>query len=53
MNGHYTSSVRQTFNHQYWDRVTHVVSYFEPLYMVLRIMDLEVVPTMPFVYELM
>ena len=52
MNGHYTSSVRQTFNHQYWDRVTHVVSYFEPLYMVLRIMDLEVVPTMPFVYKL-
>ena len=39
--------------HQYWDRVTHIVSYFEPLYVVLRIMDLEVVPTMPFVYKLM
>ncbi|RVW94930.1 hypothetical protein CK203_034508 [Vitis vinifera] len=41
------------FDQPYWDRVKHVVSYFEPLYMVLRIMDLEVVPTMPFVYELM
>ncbi|KAJ9680166.1 hypothetical protein PVL29_019454 [Vitis rotundifolia] len=41
------------FDHPYWDRVTHVVSYFEPLYVVLRIMDSEVVPTMPFVYELM
>ncbi|RVW89343.1 hypothetical protein CK203_045503 [Vitis vinifera] len=37
----------------YWDKVTHVVSYFEPLYVVLRIMDSEVVPTMSFVYELM
>ena len=41
------------FVHQYWDKVTHVVSYFEPLYVVLRIMDSEVVPTMSFVYELM
>ncbi|KAL6312465.1 hypothetical protein AAG906_021681 [Vitis piasezkii] len=40
------------FDHPYWDRVKHV-SYFEPLYVVLRIMDLEVVPTMPFVYKLM
>ncbi|RVW36785.1 hypothetical protein CK203_113959 [Vitis vinifera] len=41
------------FDHPYWDRMKHVVSYFEPLYMVLRIIDSEVVPTMPFVYELM
>ena len=40
------------FDHPYWDRVKQV-SYFEPLYVVLRIMDLEVVPTMPFVYKLM
>ena len=31
----------------------HVVSYFEPLYVVLRIIDSEVIPTMSFVYELM
>ena len=41
------------FDHQYQDKVTHVVSYFEPLYVVLRIMDSEVVPTMPFLYKLM
>ena len=41
------------FDHPYWDRMKHVVSYFEPLYVVLRIIDSEVVPTMPFVYELM
>ena len=40
------------FDHLYWDRVKQV-SYFEPLYMVLRIMDLDVVPTMTFVYKLM
>ena len=33
--------------------MTHVVSYFEPLCMVLRIMDLEVFPTMSFMYDLM
>ncbi|RVW86129.1 hypothetical protein CK203_038010 [Vitis vinifera] len=41
------------FDHPYWDRMKHVVSYFEPLYVVVRIIDSEVVPTMPFVYELM
>lgn len=41
------------FDHLYWDRMKHVVSYFEPLYMVLQIIDSEVVPTMPFVYEFM
>ena len=40
------------FDHPYWDRVKHV-SYFEPLYVVLRIMDSEVVPTIAFVYKLM
>ena len=40
------------FDHQYWGRVTHFVSYFEPLYVVLRIMDSEVVLIMSFVYVL-
>ncbi|KAL6321025.1 hypothetical protein AAG906_012002 [Vitis piasezkii] len=33
--------------------MTNIVSLYEPLYVVLRLMDSEVVPTMPFVYELM
>ncbi|RVW78681.1 hypothetical protein CK203_048452 [Vitis vinifera] len=34
-------------------RLTNIVSLYEPLYVVLRLVDFEVVPTMPFVYELM
>ncbi|KAJ9686759.1 hypothetical protein PVL29_015555 [Vitis rotundifolia] len=33
--------------------LTKIVSLYEPLYVVLRLIDSEVVPTMPFVYELM
>ncbi|RVX00136.1 hypothetical protein CK203_026604 [Vitis vinifera] len=33
--------------------LTNIVSLYEPLYMVLRLVDSEVVPTRPFVYELM
>ena len=33
--------------------MTNIVSLYEPLYVVLQLMDSEVVPTMPFVYELM
>ena len=40
-------------DHSYWDKVTNIVSLYEPLYVVLRLVDSEVVPTMPFVYELM
>ena len=40
-------------DHMYWDRVTNIVSLYEPLYAVLRLMDSKVVPTMPFVYKLM
>ena len=40
------------FDHAYWERVEKLVSIYEALYTVLRIVDLEVVPTMPFVYEL-
>ncbi|RVW61035.1 hypothetical protein CK203_045824 [Vitis vinifera] len=34
-------------------RLTNIVSLYEPLYVVLRLVDSEVVPTMPFVYKLM
>ena len=41
------------FDHPYWDEVTKVVSLYEPLYVVIHLIDSEVVPTMPFVYKLM
>ncbi|RVW64319.1 hypothetical protein CK203_047000 [Vitis vinifera] len=40
------------FDHESWERVGKLVSIYEALYIVLRIVDSEVVPTMPFVYEL-
>ena len=40
------------FDHTYWVKVSKLVSIYETLYTVLRIVDSEVVPTMPFVYEL-
>ena len=40
------------FDHTYWDNVSKLVSIYEALYIVLRIVDSEVVPTMSFVYEL-
>ena len=43
---------RLMFDHQYWEKVEKLVSIYEALYTVLRIVDSEVVPTMPFVYEL-
>ena len=43
---------RLMFDHEYWKKVEKVVSIYEALYTVLRIVDSEVVPTMPFVYEL-
>ena len=33
--------------------MANVVSLYEPLYVVLRLVDSKVVPTMPFVNELM
>ena len=41
------------FDHSYWDKVTNIVSLYEPLYVVLRLMDSKVAPTMSFVYQLM
>ena len=40
------------FNHPYWEKVFNLVSIYEALYTVLRIVDSEILPTMPFVYEL-
>ena len=40
------------FDHTYWEKVSKLVSIYEPLYTVLRIVDSEVVPTLPFVYDL-
>ena len=41
------------FDHPYWDKVVKVDSLYEPLYMVLRLVDSKVVPTICFVEELM
>ena len=41
------------FDHAYWDRVANIVSLYEPLYVVLQLINSKVVLTMPFVYELM
>ena len=40
------------FDHTYWEKVSKLVSIYEALYTVLRIIDSKVVPTMSFVYEL-
>ena len=40
------------FDHAYWERMGKLVSIYEALYMILRIVHSEVVPTMPFVYKL-
>ena len=40
------------FDHTYWEKVSKLVSIYEALYTVIRIIDFEVVPTMSFVYEL-
>ena len=39
------------FDHTYWE-VSKLVLIYEVLYAILRIVDSEVVPTIPFVYEL-
>ena len=39
-------------NHAYWKKVSNLVSIFEALYTILCIVDSEIIPTMPFVYEL-
>ena len=43
---------RLMFDHEYWEKVENLVSIYEALYTVLRIVESKVVPTMPFVYEL-
>ena len=38
---------------EFWDNVAFVVKIYEPLYHVMRLVDTEVVPIMPILYELM
>ena len=40
------------FNHPYWEKVSNLVSIYEALYTVLRIINSEIILIMPFVYEL-
>ena len=40
------------FDHTYWEKVSKLVSIYEALYTVLRIVDSVVVPKISFVYEL-
>ena len=40
------------FDHTYWEKVSKLLSIYEILYTVLRIVDSEVVPTISFVHEL-
>ena len=43
---------RLMFDHEYWEKVEKLVSIYEALYTMLRIVDSKVIPTMSFVYEL-
>ena len=43
---------RLMFDHEYWEKVEKLVSIYEALYTMLRIVDSKVVPTMSFVYKL-
>ena len=45
--------VKLMFDHPYWDKMAKLVLLYEPLCVVFRLVDSEVVPTMPFVYKLM
>ncbi|KAK2655189.1 hypothetical protein Ddye_008241 [Dipteronia dyeriana] len=38
---------------EFWNNVTSVVKIYEPMYHVLRLVDTEVVPTIPIVYNLL
>ena len=40
------------FNHPYWENVSNLMSIYEALYTILRIVDSKIVLTMSFVYEL-
>ena len=41
------------FNHAYWEKISNLVSIYEALYTVLRIIDSKIIPIMPLVYELL
>ena len=42
---------QQVLEYRFWNQVAHVVVIYKPLYKVLRLVNIEVVPTMLFVYE--
>ncbi len=42
---------KRVLDHHFWDQLANVVSIYEPMYTVLRLVDTEVVPTMPLLYE--
>ncbi|KAK2647835.1 hypothetical protein Ddye_015324 [Dipteronia dyeriana] len=44
---------RLILDSEFWDNVVFVFKMYEPLYYVLRLVDIEVVPTMSILYELM
>ena len=43
---------RLVFDHEYWEKVEKLLSIYEALYTMLRIVDSKVVTTMSFVYKL-
>ncbi|XP_028962423.1 uncharacterized protein [Malus domestica] len=42
----------RVLDHRFWDAMKGVQSIYEPLYSILRIVDTEVVPTMPILYDM-
>ena len=38
-------------DNNFWDHVAYMVSFYEPLYVVLCIFDIEVVSTIPILYD--
>ncbi|CAL8116536.1 unnamed protein product [Prunus armeniaca] len=42
----------RVLDHRFWDAMEGVQSIYEPLYSILRIVDTEVVPAMPILYDM-
>ncbi|CAN6723407.1 unnamed protein product [Malus baccata var. baccata] len=42
----------RVLDHRFWDAMEGVQSIYEPLYSILRIVNTEVVPTMPILYDM-
>ena len=43
---------KRILDNNFWDSVAHILKIYEPLYGVLRLVDTEIVPTMPILYDL-